>query len=593
MNNSLLLIYEQSTAVNGIPRPQTVAEHRRRPGLFSPFIATAWASVSAIDMAADDELQSARDAYSRGDWRAAYDNFAQTQETKDLDTDDLSSFGMAAWRLGHGRHSMQLSEQAFNRLNATNDTRNAAMKALEVALQWFNGGDLTIARVWLNRVRRLHDNQPDDQILAYLLYLDSLIAIDEGRNEAAAKLAEELQEVTERLDSPGFTALCLTASGVTMLPFARTSEAFAQLDEAMMPVLADQVPVDWAGDIYCAVIYECHRLADLNRMKTWFDAMEVWRKGPQVSASWYGTTCEVHKMDLHSATKNYAEVEQRLLDAVAAMGDFPATAGKGYYELGEIRRRRGDVDGARDAFGKAREHNNDPQPGEALLRCQLGEDAAATDLRVRIDAEQDEINRVRLLPAAVEIALARGRVDEADQYCTELETGAEKFDSPGFRAWARHARGAVLVKQDRAAEALPVLQDALRRYRSTQCRYEMAQVYEWMSLARKHTGDTNGAATDTANAEAIYQQLGAVPTHASHDDDAPGGLTKRELEVLAGIAAGASNREVGKQLFISEKTVGRHLANIYVKLGVSSRTAAAAWAHENKVRPSASTSFAP
>jgi ATP/maltotriose-dependent transcriptional regulator MalT len=286
-------------------------------------------------------------------------------------------------------------------------------------------------------------------------------------------------------------------------------------------------------------------------------------------------------------------VEQRLLDAVAAMGDFPGTAGKGYYELGEIRRRRGDVDGAREAFAKAREHNKDPQPGEALLRCQLGEDAtAATDLRVRIDAEHDEINRVRLLPAAVEIALVRDRVDEADQYCTELETGAEKFDSPGFRAWARHARGAVLVKQGRATEALPVLQDALRRYRSTQCRYEMAQVYEWMSLARRHIGNTDGAATDTANAEAIYQQLGAVPSHASHDE-APGGLTKRELEVLAGVAAGASNREVGKQLFISEKTVGRHLANIYVKLGVSSRTAAAAWAHENKVRPNASTSFAP
>ncbi len=142
-------------------------------------------------------------------------------------------------------------------------------------------------------------------------------------------------------------------------------------------------------------------------------------------------------MDLHSATKTLTEVEQRLVDAIAAMGDFPGTAGKGYCELGEIRRRKGDADGARQAFKQAREHNKDPQPGEALLRCQLGEaDAAATDLRMRMDAEQDEINRLRLLPAAVEIALARGKVDEADRYCTELEAGAEKkFDSPGFRAW--------------------------------------------------------------------------------------------------------------------------------------------------------------
>jgi DNA-binding NarL/FixJ family response regulator len=535
----------------------------------------------------DDELVAARDAYSRGDWRVAYEDFGRAHETAQLSTDDLSSYGMAAWRLGYGRQSMQLSEQAFNRLIAADDTHNAAMKAVEVALQWFNGGDLTITRVWLNRARRLHEKFPDDQILAYVLYVDSLVAIDEGRNEVAAELAEELQEVSRRLDSPGFNALCSTASGVTMLPFARTNEAFAQLDEAMMPVLADQVPVDWAGDIYCAVIHECHRLADLNRMKTWFEAMEVWRKGPQVSASWYGTTCEVHKMDLHSATKDYRQVEQRLVDALAAFGDFPATAGKGYYELGELRRRRGDIEGARAAFAKARQLNRDPQPGEALLRCRLGEDAAAwNDLRMRMDAEQDAINRVRLLPAAVEIALARDRVDEADEYCRELEDGAEKFDSPGFRAWALQARGAVLVKQGRAADALPVLHDALRRYRNTQCRYEMAQVYELMSLAHQAAGDATGASSDTAAAESIYQQLGAQPIR-SNNGELPGGLSKREVEVLACIAAGASNREVAKRLFISDKTVGRHLANIFVKLGVSSRTAAAAWAHENKVPPHA------
>ncbi|WP_431237455.1 LuxR C-terminal-related transcriptional regulator [Mycolicibacterium aichiense] len=556
-----------------------------RPALFSHYIATASATVNDIN---DDDLVAARAAYAAGDWRTAYDRFTDAHETVELTTDDLSSFGLAAWRLGHGRHSMQLSEQAFNRLNTANDTHGAAMKAVEVALQWFNGGDLTITRVWINRARRLHDKQPDDRILAYLLYVDSLVAIDEGRNDVAKDLAEQLQEVTTRLADPGFNALCSTASGVTMLPFARTSEAFAQLDEAMMPVLADQVPVDWAGDIYCAVIHECHRLADLTRMKTWFDAMEVWRTGPKVTASWYGTTCEVHKMDLHSATKTLSEVEQRLLDAIAAMGDFPGTAGKGYCELGEIRRRKGDIDGARQAFAQARQHNKDPQPGDALLRLQLGEaDAAATDLRMRMDAENDDINRTRLLPAAVEIALARGKVDEAERYCAELEDNAERFDSPGFRAWARHARGAVLVKQGNAADALPVLQDALRRYRTTQCRYEMAQVYDWMSLARSDSGDTEGAAADKANAAAIYQQLGV--TNQAPPAEAPGGLTKRELEVLAGIAAGASNRDVAKQLFISEKTVGRHLANIYVKLGVSSRTAAAAWAHDNKVRATAST----
>ena len=535
-------------------------------------------------VADDDELLAARDAYSRGDWRAAYGHFGRAHKTAELTTDDLSSYGMAAWRLGYGRESIRLSEQAFNQLIAENNTQIAAMKAAEVALQWLNGGDWTITRVWLNRARRLLEKFPEDQTLAYLLYVDSQLSVCAGDYDAGVQRAEELQEFVSRLNSPGLNALGLTASGLSKLPYARTSEAFAQLDEAMMPVLADQVPVDWAGEIYCAVIHECYRLGDLSRMKTWTTAMEKWREGPEVSASWYGTTCEIHKWQLLSATADYRELEERLVTALAAIEDFHAqTAGEGHYELGDLRRRRGDIDGARAAFARARELDWDPQPGEALLRCQLGEDAAAAnDLRMRMDAEQDAVCRIRLLPAAVEIALARDRVDEADQYCSELEEAAERFDSPGFRAWALHARGAVLVTQGRGSEALPVLQDAVRRYRSTQRRYEMAQVYEWMSLAHAAIGDSAGAASDTATATSIYQQLGAQPSRAVNCA-APGGLTKREVEVLACIAVGASNREVSKQLFISEKTVGRHLANIYVKLGVSSRTAAAAWAHENKV----------
>ena len=538
-------------------------------------------------MSENEDVLAARVACSRGDWRAAYEGFGRASGAAELDTDDLSSFGMIAWRLGYGRESIRLSEEAFNRLIAENQPQKAAMKAAEVALQWFNGGDWTITRVWLNRARRLVEQSPDDQALAYLLYVDSQVSICEGRFEDGSRRAEELAEFVRRNGSPGLNALSSAASGLAKLPFARTSEGFAELDEAMMPVVAGQVPVDWAGDIYCGVIDGCHRLGDMSRMKTWITAMDTWREGPEVAASWYGTSCEIYKWQLLSATDDYNALDERLANALAGIEDFHApTTGHGYYELGELRRRRGDIDGARAAFARAREIGFDPQPGEALLRCQLGEAAAAgNDVRMSMDAE-DEVGRIRLLPAAVEIALDRDSIDEADHYCSELEAGAEKYDSPGFRAWALHARGAVLVRQGRPAEALPILHDAMRRYRHTQRRYEMAQVYEWMELAHRATGDTASAASEAANAESIYQQLGAQSARAVNRA-APGGLTNREVEVLARIAAGASNREVAKQLFISDKTVGRHLANIFVKLGVSSRTAAAAWAHENGVLPGA------
>jgi DNA-binding NarL/FixJ family response regulator len=187
-----------------------------------------------------------------------------------------------------------------------------------------------------------------------------------------------------------------------------------------------------------------------------------------------------------------------------------------------------------------------------------------------------------MLRAAVEIALLRDAQDEAESYCTELESGAQAFGTPGFRAWARHARGAILVRQGQHAAALTELESALRDYRSQQWRYETAEVYGWMALAHQALGDHAAAAADIATAENIYTQIGADSAPAV-GSAVPGGLTKRETEILRGIADGATNRQVAQQLCISEKTVGRHLANIYAKLGVASRTAAAAWARQHNV----------
>lgn len=127
-----------------------------------------------------------------------------------------------------------------------------------------------------------------------------------------------------------------------------------------------------------------------------------------------------------------------------------------------------------------------------------------------------------------------------------------------------------------------MLQSALREYRIQKSRYETAQIYEWMALAHRGVGDDEVAAADAATAQSTYDQLGVEPAGICGSPSL-GGLTKRELEILTGIARGGTNRQVAQQIFISEKTVARHLANIYAKLGVSSRTAAVAWAHQRNL----------
>ena len=525
-------------------------------------------------------LVTARTAHMRRDWRASYDAFTRAGEDTALGTDDLDALAVAAWQLGRGKESVRVTERVFTQLART-DPPSAAMKAVELGLAWFTRGDLNIAQAWMNRARRLLDGTPVGPTNGYLAYLDALMVMQDA--EALAVRVQTLRDICLRIDTPALTALCHVAEALAAIGEARMTEAFALLDEAMLPVLAGQVPLDWAGDIYCVVLNQCHYLADLPRMHAWTQSMERWCADFAASDN-YGGVCDVHRLQLLVATDDYRQLEARLVAASQALEDANSwAAGEGYYQLGEVLRLRGDADGAFAAFARARALGVDPQPGEALLRCGPGRRPDRVDRPAgRAGAARTGWRRIRLLRGAVEVALARNNLDEADQYCHELEDGAKAFGTPGFRAWAAHARGAILVQRGEHADALTVLQSALREYRIQKSRYETAQIYEWMALAHRALGDDDVAAADAATAQSIYDQLGVEPAGIC-GSASPAGLTKRELEILTAIARGATNRQVAQQIFISEKTVARHLANIYAKLGVSSRTAAADWAHQHNL----------
>ncbi|UXA16319.1 LuxR C-terminal-related transcriptional regulator [Mycobacterium sp. SMC-4] len=528
----------------------------------------------------NDLLSTARAAHRRRDWHASYQAFDLARREVGLGTDDLDALSFAAWRLGHIKESSRAAERVYAELTRTDSTA-AAMKANELALAWLVRGDVNIGQGWMNRSRRLLAGAEDNPAHGYLTYLDAVVAAMLGDLDALRGHVLRLRELADRLDAPAVTALGLIAAGIDAILHARTAEGYALIDEAMLPLLADQVPIEWAGDLYCIVLHHCHKLADLPRMRSWTQSMEQWC-GLSGSVP-YGGVCDVHRLQVQVATDDYRTLERRLDSASRALHDVNGwAAAEGYYQLGEVRRLMGDFDGAAHAFDQARGLGMDPQPGEALLACRRGEHATAwTSIRLAL-ADGDRLARVRLLRAAVQIALTRDAIADAENYCAQLQSDAHAFGTPGFLAWAAHARGAVLVRQGAFAQALEVLQEALREYRVQQSRYDTAEVYEWMVLAHRGLGHHDAANADAATADAIYAELGVDPAGIC-GSPAPGRLTRRECEVLACIAGGETNRQAAERLFLSEKTVGRHLANIYAKIGVSSRTAAAAWARQHHV----------
>ncbi|MGE2715923.1 LuxR C-terminal-related transcriptional regulator [Mycolicibacterium litorale] len=526
-------------------------------------------------------LASARAAHARRDWHGAYSEFTRANTIAALNIDDLDALSVAAWRIGSAKDAVRFAERVFAQL-VRSDPNAAARKAVELALAWLTRGDLNIAAGWMHRARRLLDGVPESPTHGYLTYLDAVVAVLSDDFETLALRVGDLRAMSGRLDVPALTALAMVAEAIEAVYAGRMAHAGGLLDEVMLPLLADDVPIDWAGDIYCIVLHVCHKIADLPRMRAWVQSMERWCA--TAGSDTYGGVCDVHRLQVRAATDDYATLENQLAGASQMLESVNSwAAGEGFYQLGEVRRLRGDADGAFAAYARARAAGIDPQPGEALLRCSRGQSQAAwTDLHVALTAA-GRLDRMRLLRAAVEIALARGQFDDAERFCAELEDGAAQFGTAGFRGWAAHARGAVHVRRGRHAVALDSLTAALREYRTQQSRYEAAEVYEWMAVAHRALGEDAAAAADSATAESIYAQLGVEST-AMCGNPSPGGLTKRELDILRRIAsAGASNRELAQQMFISEKTVGRHLANIYLKLQVSSRAAAVAWAHQHNI----------
>lgn len=530
---------------------------------------------------------AARVAFARGDWRAARDGLRAADVAGDLTAADHDLLSRAVWILGDVPGSMVEAERAFTCYLDEGRTVEAADLSLRLTAQHSSRADHAMASAWFGRASRLLQDEPVCATTGYLRYAQTLLSLQiDGAPEAAATAAADVAALGQQFADPTLTCFAGVLRGVSEVRNGRAEEGFAHLDEAMLPVMAGQVDPLWAGDIYCAVIHVCEGLADLGRMRAWTDALERWVR-PLPEAFVYAGVTRVHRLQLLAAEGDWDAVEAEMGQQSAdLLGAHSWVAGAGFTELGDIRRLRGDVDGARRAYELARRTGVDPQPGEAQLLLDRGEPALALAALLGAIGGAGRLARARLLLPTVEAALRAGDLTLAASTTADLEEIAEYFRSPGLLARAHEARAALLLARARPEEALAQLAEAVQIYREQRFRHATARVHEKLAQAHADLGAPEASMAAAATAHAIYTQLGARPDAerlAPRSGAPPGGLTAREVDVLQCVATGATNREVATRLFISEKTVGRHLANIFVKLDVSSRTAAVAWARANGV----------
>jgi DNA-binding CsgD family transcriptional regulator len=516
---------------------------------------------------------------------------ALADQTAPLHAGELELLATAAAMLGHDDEYLAILERAHHAYLDAGESLRAARCAFWVGTQLAIRGEMGGAAGWLGRAGRLIEQSESDCVeRGYLLVPRMMGQEAAGEYAAAYSTALEAAEIGDRFGERDLIALALHQQGRVLTKQGSVAEGLVLLDEAMVAVVAGELSPIVTGLIYCSVIEGCQQIYELRRASEWTAALTRWCEEQPDMVSFTGR-CLVHRaeiMQLHGAWPEALEEARKAGERFAqSLNHVPA--GEASYRQGEIHRLRGDLASAEEAYREASRCGWEPQPGLALLRLAQGENAAAAAAIRRIVGETTERpRRAGLLPAHVVIMLAVGDAEGARSACRELEEITESYQSGMLGASVSHARGAVALSDGDAWAALVALRHACQVWQELGAPYECARARVLVAMACRALGDEDTAALELEAARGVFEQLGATPDLAAVDALAPGaparplhGLSRRELQVLRLVAAGETNKSIATALVISERTVDRHVSNIFAKLSVASRTAATAYAYEN------------
>ncbi|CAN5327878.1 LuxR C-terminal-related transcriptional regulator [soil metagenome] len=477
-------------------------------------------------------LVAAREAYRRRDWILARERFGTACEQAPLAADDLRALADCSWWLGDLDQALPAQQAAYRLYVDAGQPRPAAMMALETGYTLALRGEDAQASGWIGRAIRLLQDEPEAAEHGYLVYLDFEGALGAADLDAALAAALRVHSLGVRFGDPNLIAMGVLGQGRVLVKHGRVTEGMALLDEAMVAAVSDDLEPGWAGNIYCHLMLACHEIADLRRAGEWTRATARWCDSMPGAGPFMGI-CRVHRAQLLQVRGAWDEAEREVVRVCAELAHFHVSSvAEAHFQLGDLRRQRGDLPGAETAFRAAHGLGRDPQPGLALLRLAQGRaETAAASIRIALAAAApDPLARARLLPAAVEIGIAIGDVERASDASAELAAIARSYDTGGLAAVASHARGAVLLAEGGAEQALQQLREALRLWQGLAAPYEAARVRVLMARACEALGDGDTATLERAAARAEFVRLGAPPypgTAAPARGARTDGLTQR------------------------------------------------------------------
>lgn len=537
-------------------------------------------------------LADAHAALARADWQGALDA-ATTAAVDDpvAEAGRLDLLADASWWLGDLDACISAREAAYRAFDEAGETRRAGQCAVWLYEHYCFRARPAIAGAWLQRARRSLDGDPECVEHGALVLREAEALHGRGELESAGDLARETVQLARRLRSADLEAEALQTLGRVVIDQGDPPTGMAHLDEAMLFAVEGRLGPYSTGKVYCSLISACEELGDLARAAEWTEATAHWARDHPFAI--FPGICRVHRATALTWRGDLADAEREANRACEELlSSHLPNAAAAFAEVGDIRRRLGDLEGAEDAFARAAELCGGACAGLSLLRLAQGQfdDARVAIGRCLDDAGWNRLARAKLLPAHVQICIAAGDLETAATSAAELQATADDVGAGVLQATARTATGRVRLAEGDHDAARMTLGDALAFWQSLEVPYEIATTRTLLAQAQRELGDDAAANASFTAAESLFAQIGArLDARTTRDSrDAatparalPAGLTEREVQVLRLIAAGNTNKQIAAELILSEKTVSRHVSNIFAKIGVSSRSAATAFAFEH------------
>lgn len=529
-----------------------------------------------------------------GKWTEIYEQLSESDREHSLEPGKLEKLSLAAYLTGKDSESFRLLERAHRSYIDRKMTGNAVQCAFWLGLMLMNAGEKARGSGWFARGERMLAEMKDRDCpeKALLFIPKGLNYLSEGKGAKAQKIFERVEAAGEKFGNADLIALGRLGLGQALVQQGEISRGIQLLDETMITIETEEVFPLLNGIVYCAVIETCCKVWDLGRAREWTFALTRWCDGQPDIVPFRGE-CLVRRAELFQFHGDWDKAITESTDACELLTRQPGrpAAGEAFYRQAELKRLAGDFKPAEESYHQAANRGRNPQPGLALLRMAQGlKGAAETSIRNSLREEKEPNRRAELLPAFVRILISSEQYAEANEATKELCQIARDLNVPYLLAMCAHCQGAVLHANGNYRAAVEHVQKALQFWNTLNLPYETACTRELKGHVYLELNDKDNSDTELMAARWIFEELSALPdlervrsclaregTHETY------GLSLRELQVLRLVASGKTNKSVANELFISERTVDRHMSNIFNKLDVTSRVEATAFALKNNM----------